>query len=79
MKKHQRSSNHVGPILVGKKAMQKVIENLGLDKTSMVYLYGPQIHKIDNKQCKSNEKLVDEDQLIKSMKRESLLQHSILI
>ena len=61
VKKHQRSLNHVGPILVGKKAMQKVIENLGLDKTSMVTLYGPNIQVIDNKQCKSNEKLIDED------------------
>lgn len=43
--------------------MQKVIENLGLDKTSMVTLYGPNIQVIDNKQCKSNEKLVDEDHI----------------
>jgi hypothetical protein len=64
VKKHQRAHNHVGPILVGKKAMQKVIENLGLDKSSMVSLYGPQIQVIDNKQCKSNEKLVDEDTLV---------------
>lgn len=61
VKKHQRNLNHIGPILVGKKAMQKVIENLGLDKNSMVTLYGPNIQVIDNKQCKSNEKLIDED------------------
>jgi hypothetical protein len=65
VKKHQRSHNHIGPILVGKKAMQKVIENLGLDKSSMVSLYGPQIQVIDNKQCKSNEKLIDEDMLVR--------------
>lgn len=63
VKKHQRSFNHTGPILVGKKAMQKVIENLGLDRNSMVTLYGPNIQVIDNKQCKSNEKLIDEDNL----------------
>lgn len=63
VKKHQRNANHVGPILVGKKAMQKVIENLGLDKNSMVTLYGPNIQVIDNKQCKSNEKLIDEDNI----------------
>jgi len=63
VKKHQRSVGHVGPILVGKKAMQKVIENLGLDKNSMVTLYGPNIQVIDNKQCKSNEKLIDEDNI----------------
>ena len=63
VKKHQRSIGHVGPILVGKKAMQKVIENLGLDRTSIVNLYGPNIQVIDNKQCKSNEKLIDEDNL----------------
>lgn len=63
VKKHQRNLNHIGPILVGKKAMQKVIENLGLDKTSMVTLYGPNIQVIDNKQCKSNEKLIDEDNI----------------
>ena len=63
VKKHQRSLNHAGPILVGKKAMQKVIESLGLDRTSMVTLYGPNIQVIDNKQCKSNEKLIDEDNL----------------
>jgi hypothetical protein len=56
VKKHQRIYNHVGPILIGKKAMQKVIENLGIDKTSIVSLYGPNIDIIDNKQCKSNEK-----------------------
>lgn len=61
VKKHQRAHNHIGPILVGKKAMQKVIESLGLDKSSMVNLYGPNIQVIDNKQCKSNEKLIDED------------------
>lgn len=43
--------------------MQKVIESLGLDKNSMVTLYGPNIQVIDNKQCKSNEKLIDEDNL----------------
>lgn len=43
--------------------MQKVIESLGLDKNSMVTLYGPNIEIIDNKQCKSNEKLIDEDNL----------------
>jgi hypothetical protein len=64
VKKHQRMVGHMGPILVGKKAMQKVIENLGLDRTSMVSLYGPNIQVIDNKQCKSNEKLVDEDSLV---------------
>jgi hypothetical protein len=63
VKKHQRSLNHMGPILVGKKAMQKVIENLGLDRSSMLTLYGPNIQVIDNKQCKSNEKLIDEDKL----------------
>ncbi len=63
VKKHQRNANHVGPILVGKKAMQKVIENLGLDKNSMMTLYGPNIQVIDNKQCKSNEKLIDEDNI----------------
>ena len=63
VKKHQRSASHAGPILVGKKAMQKVIESLGLDRTSMVSLYGPNIQVIDNKQCKSNEKLIDEDNL----------------
>lgn len=63
VKKHQRSLGHAGPILVGKKAMQKVIENLGLDKSSIVSLYGPNIQVIDNKQCKSNEKLIDEDNM----------------
>ena len=42
-----------------------MIENLGLDKSSMVSLYGPQIQVIDNKQCKSNEKLIDEDTLVR--------------
>ena len=42
-----------------------MIENLGLDKSSMVSLYGPQIQVIDNKQCKSNEKLIDEDMLVR--------------
>ncbi len=36
---------------------------MGLDRTSMVTLYGPNIQLIDNKQCKSNEKLIDEDML----------------
>lgn len=65
VKKHQRAHSHTGPILVGKKAMQKVIETLGLGKSSMVSLYGPQIQVIDNKQCKSNEKLIDEDTLVR--------------
>ncbi|CAF0763019.1 unnamed protein product [Brachionus calyciflorus] len=54
VKKHQRSSGHIGPILVGKKAMQKVIEKLGLDKKA-------DLVNIDNRQCKSNEKLIDEE------------------
>lgn len=56
--------------------MQKVIENLGLDKSSMVSLYGPQIQVIDNKQCKSNEKLIDEDMLVRRPQISSLPTHS---
>ena len=61
VKKHQRSMGHVGPILVGKKAMQKVIETLGLDKRSRL---PPNIELIDNRQCKSNEKLIDEEDMV---------------
>lgn len=59
VKKHQRSSGHIGPILVGKKAMQKVIENLGLSKRDLP----TNIDVIDNRQCKSNEKLIDEEEM----------------